>query len=94
MIRFLALAIFAFGLAMPLAPAALAQDFAGAKAYVRASTLRIRTSASAEAEIIDRLTAGHPVYVMIETDGWAFIEYSRDGGPDRYRGWAAAKYVR
>ena len=73
---------------------ASAQQFTGDKQYVRANTLRVRGDANLEAEVIDRLTAGHPVYVLITTEGWAFIEYSRDGGPDRFRGWVSAEYVR
>lgn len=61
---------------------------------VSAEALNVRSGASTSAPIVSAIVKGLAVEVMYELNGWAFIEFWRDGADAKQAGWARSKYLK
>ena len=60
---------------------------------VTANELNVRTAASQSAPVVVALRQGEEVQVSYEVNGWAFVEFWRQGGDGRQAGWVSARYL-
>lgn len=60
---------------------------------VTAYELNVRTAASPEAPVVFTLRRGQEVEVSYEVNGWAFVEFWRQGDDGRQAGWVNVRYL-